>query len=66
MHKGDENMKQMITLFADSGKVLTDGTVFGTTISLAEDETAENYYEITEEEYEAIREEEEKNAQNRE
>ena len=49
-------MKTMITIFADKGKVLTDGEVFGTVISLAEGETADDFREITEEEYKEIME----------
>jgi hypothetical protein len=46
-------MKKMITLIADKGKVLTNGTDYGTTISLAEGVSEEDYYEITKEEYES-------------
>ena len=44
-------MRKMITIYADEGKVLTDGEIYGTTISLAEGESAEKFYEITKEEY---------------
>ena len=47
-------MKQRIIIYADEGKVLTNGTTYGTTIFLAEGETADNYYEISIEEYEAM------------
>ena len=47
-------MKTMITLYADEGKVLTNGTDYGTTISLAEGVDAEGWYEISEAEYEEI------------
>lgn len=47
-------MKQMITLYADEGKILTDGSIYGTTISLAEGETIENFYEIPREEYDKM------------
>lgn len=47
-------MKTMITIFADEGKILTDGENFGTTISLAEGESVDKYTEITKEEYEEI------------
>lgn len=51
-------MKTMITIFADEGKVLTDGTVYGTTISLAEGKSADGFYEITAADYEKMIEEE--------
>lgn len=51
-------MKTMITIFADDGKVLTDGSVYGTTISLAEGKTADEFYEITKEDYMKMLEEE--------
>lgn len=47
-------MKTMITIFADEGNILTDGEIFGTTISLAEGKTAEAFREITLKEYENI------------
>ena len=47
-------MKQLITLYADEGKILKDGDTFGTTMQLAEGKTAEGIAEITLEEYEAI------------
>ena len=47
-------MKTMITLYADEGKVLTNGEIYGSTISLAEGMKADDFYEITTEEYEAI------------
>jgi gas vesicle protein len=50
-------MKTMITLYADEGKVLTNGTDYGTTVSLAVGENAENWHEITQEEYEKLTEE---------
>ena len=47
-------MKTMVTIYADEGKVLTNGEVYGTTISLAEGETAEDFYEITKAEHNEI------------
>lgn len=41
-------------LYADEGKVLTDGTIYGTTIYLAEGRSADEFYEISAEEYQAI------------
>lgn len=46
----------MITIFADKGKVLTNGKIYGTTISLAEGMSADEFHEITEEEYNKIQE----------
>ena len=52
-------MRTRVILYADKGKVLTDGTVYGTQINIAEGMTAEGFREITEEEYEThLREEE--------
>ena len=50
-------LKETITrvvLTADDGKVITDGETYGKQIFLAVGETAEGYYEITEEEYNEI------------
>ena len=47
-------------LYADKGKVLTDGTIYGTTIYLAEGLTGEDFYEISAEEYAAIMAQKEK------
>lgn len=40
-----------IMLTADEGKILTNGSVYGKYIALGKGDKAENYYEITEEEY---------------
>ena len=40
-----------IMLKADEGKVLTNGEVYGKTILLGNGDVAENYHEITDEEY---------------
>ena len=44
-------MKQRMALYAEEGHVLTDGTVYGTVIFLAEGKTADDYWEITDAEY---------------
>ena len=51
-------MKTMVTIFAEEGMVLTDGEIFGTTISLAEGRSADDFREITKEEYDKLQEEE--------
>ncbi len=47
-------MKQRIVLYAEEGKVLTNGTEYGTVIYLADGVSAYSYYEIAQEEYEEI------------
>ena len=42
------------TITASEGHILTDGTVYGSVIHLAEGADASAFYEITEEEYEQI------------
>lgn len=54
-------MKHRTVLYADEGKVLTNGTDYGKQIFLADGVEASSYYEITESEYEEILE---KQAQN--
>lgn len=43
-------------LCADEGKILTDGEVYGRTIYLANNRSPEEFHEITEAEYNEIRE----------
>ena len=47
-------MNTRIVLYADKGKVLTDGEVYGKIVYLAEDRSADEFHEITEEEYNKI------------
>ena len=47
-------MRKRVILYADEGKVLTDGTVYGKQIFLAEGLSADSFYEISEAEYQAI------------
>ena len=44
-------MDTMKVLFAEKGKVLTDGQTYGTAVYLAEDRAESDFYEITIEEY---------------
>ena len=53
-------MKTRKILYADEGKVLTNGEIYGTKIYLAEGMSAEDFYEISAEEYTRIMEEESK------
>lgn len=57
-------MKKQVTLYADEGKIITDGKNYGTTISVAIGGDIDKYYEITQEEYNEIQKEldEENNA----
>ncbi len=58
-------MKTRMILYADEGKVLTDGEIYGKTVYVAEGKEASEFHEITEAEYkEILKEEEEKNAAN--
>ena len=41
-------------LIADEGKILTDGTIYGRVIFLGKDKVADEFYEITQAEYEEI------------
>ena len=47
-------MKTRITLYADEGKILTNGNVYGKVIHLAEDMDSSEFWEISDSEYESI------------
>lgn len=47
-------MKTRIILYADAGKLVTDGQTYGKQIFLAEGTDPEAFYEITQAEYEEI------------
>lgn len=50
-------MKTRTILYADDGKILTNGEIYGKQIYLAEGMDASAFYEISIEEYNAISEE---------
>ena len=55
-------MKIRQTIYADEGKVLTNGEIYGNIIHLADGANVEDYHEITDEEYsEIMRAQEESN-----
>ena len=47
-------MQTRTVLFSDAGKILTNGENYGRQIFLTANETAESYYEISEDEYNEI------------
>lgn len=44
-------MKTRKIIYADEGKILTNGEIYGKIIYLADDASVEDYHEITDEEY---------------
>ena len=53
-------IENQTVLKAEEGKLLTNGDTFGTVVYLAENDSPNNWYEITVEEYENILAEEQK------
>lgn len=53
-------MKTRKVLYAENGKVLTNGEIYGTRIYLAEGQSGYDFYEISTEEYAAIMAQKEK------
>lgn len=47
-------MKSRTVLYADDGYVLTNGEIYGKTLFLADSASASDFYEITDEEYQAV------------
>ncbi len=47
-------MKILKTIYADKGKILTDGEIYGRAILLAEGKSETDFHEISEAEYEEI------------
>ena len=47
-------MKERKVIYADEGKILTNGEIYGKQIFLANGVSGEGFYEITEAEYEVI------------
>ena len=47
-------MKTRKVIYADEGKVLTNGTIYGKQIFLADGVSEADFYEISEQEYENI------------
>ncbi len=47
-------MKERKILYADEGKVLTDGEIYGKAVFLAEGRSSGEFYEISESEYDVI------------
>ena len=54
-------MKTRMIIYAEDGHVLTNGEIYGTQIFLADGLNAEDFYEITDKEYQKILDEQEKN-----
>lgn len=57
-------MKTRIILYADEGKILTDGEIYGSTVYLSEERNPSEFYEITEKEYNEVLEKMAEESQN--
>ena len=53
-------MKQRIVLYSEEGKILTNGEIYGKQIFLADGVDKSSFYEISDEEYENILKEQDK------
>lgn len=47
-------MKQRVILYADDGMVLTDGKHYGKILYLSDSSTPEDFFEVTQEEYDKV------------
>ena len=54
-------MRKRTVIYAEEGKILTNGEIYGKQIFLAEGVNEADFYEITEAEYQRILEETERN-----
>lgn len=52
-------MRTRVIIFAEEGKILTNGEIYGKQIFLAEGVSENNFYEISEEEYNEIQKQKE-------
>lgn len=55
-------MKTRTILYADEGKILTDGEIYGSQVFLEENRNASDFYEISQEMYDILMEEQLKSA----
>lgn len=52
-------MKTRVIIYAEEGKILTNGEIYGRQIFLAEGTSEKDFYEISEEEYNEIQKQKE-------
>ena len=60
---GGIKMKTRTIIYAENGKILTNGEIYGKQIFLADGVSKSDFYEITEEEYQMILENQRKQAE---